>query len=55
MENKTDAILNQMAGNFGAKIGQLEAEKSILQVELQEAIEKIQELENKLEAREEEK
>lgn len=50
MENKTDLVLNQMASNFGAKIGQLEGEKAILQVELQEAYQTIQNLEQKLEA-----
>lgn len=49
MENKTDLVLNQMASNFGAKIGQLEGEKAILQVELQEAHQTIQKLEEKLE------
>lgn len=38
-----------MASNFGAKIGQLEGEKAILQVELQEAHQTIQKLEEKLE------
>lgn len=55
MQNKSDAILNQMATNFGVKIGQLEGEKAILQIELQEAQQRIQELESQSENREEEK
>ncbi len=48
MQDKTDMILNQMASNFGAKIGQLEGEKAILQVELQEAQQQINELQSKI-------
>ncbi len=53
MQDKTDMILNQMASNFGAKIGQLEGEKAVLQVELQGAYQRIQELESQLEERKE--
>lgn len=55
MENKTNSVLNHMASNFGAKIGQLEGEKAILQVDLQEAYQTIQKLEQQLEERKEDK
>lgn len=33
--NKQDQILNRLATNFGVKVGQLEGEKAVLQIELE--------------------
>lgn len=49
MQDKSDLILNQLATNTGIKIGQLEGEKAILQIELNEAQVQNQELTNQLE------
>lgn len=46
MQDKTDLIINQLANNFAHKLAQVEAEKSILQVELQLVKQEIQELKN---------
>lgn len=43
MDKETN-IINQVVSNMSAKIGQLEVEKAILQVELEELNKKIEEL-----------
>lgn len=49
MQDKSDLVLNQLATNTGIKIGQLEGEKAILQVELKEVQAQNQELSRQLE------
>lgn len=49
MHDKSDLVINQLASNFANKIAQLEGEKAILQVELNLAQQKINELEQEKE------
>ncbi|MFW7373901.1 hypothetical protein [Vagococcus fluvialis] len=49
MQEKSDLVINQLAGNFANKIAQLEGEKAILQVELNLAQQRINELEQEKE------
>lgn len=53
LENRETLIINQMANNFAQKIAILEGEKAILQIDLQEANQKVQMLEQQLEERKE--
>ncbi len=53
MENRETLIINQMANNFAQKVAILEGEKAILQIDLQEANQKVQMLEHQLEERKE--
>lgn len=52
--DKNQAIVNQLATNYANKTAVLEADKAILQVELNLAQQEIQELKNKLEEKEDE-
>lgn len=42
--NKESRIINQAVTNMSAKIGQLEAEKAILQIEIEDLNKEIEEL-----------
>lgn len=47
--NKQDQILNRLATNFGVKVGQLEGEKAVLQIELELVSKENEELRKEIE------
>lgn len=49
MQDKSDLIITQLANNYASKTAVLEADKAMLQVNLNLAQQEIQELKNKLE------
>lgn len=52
MQDKSSLIINQLATNYANKTAVLEADKAMLQVELNLAQQEIRELKNKLDGKE---